>query len=265
MKYHYLYLDESLELKTTNGFYFWKKMEWIQSPEWYLLAVVRHEGILQVAGTTYPFAAGSVIVVPPGSRCRIEGALPETRGRHWWFNFRPSASGLHKVAVATVTGLGDRIEHWAELLTKSAELATYTKGCAAGTLWAIMWDICENAAEVRCHPALVTVERHVNDNLAASLSVADLAEAASLSHNHLIRLFREEHGMTPTEYIRAQRMNKACQLLLATDLAVKEIGQRVGYSNAQHFHTLVKQTFGCSPQDIRTHRSIPEIHKGRTQ
>jgi len=63
----------------------------------------------------------------------------------------------------------------------------------------------------------------LESNLHRKITSSQLAEAASTSSSHLSRLFKSETGLSPGEYLRRVRMEKARQLLATSRLSVKEI------------------------------------------
>lgn len=58
-------------------------------------------------------------------------------------------------------------------------------------------------------------------------------------------------GYTPHEYVRLQRMKKAAELLLSTELNVSEICYRVGINDPFYFSRLFKQVYKKSPSQFR--------------
>jgi AraC-like DNA-binding protein len=60
-------------------------------------------------------------------------------------------------------------------------------------------------------------------------------------------VFKEEFGMTPTEFLHAQRVVKACSLLLEDGCSVKETASLLGYSDAAHFSKVFKRRMGVPP------------------
>ena len=58
-------------------------------------------------------------------------------------------------------------------------------------------------------------------------------------------------GYTPHEYVRLQRMKKAAELLLSTELNVSEICYQVGINDPFYFSRLFKQVYKKSPSQFR--------------
>ena len=81
-----------------------------------------------------------------------------------------------------------------------------------------------------------------------------------MSVARLTRIFRDQYGQTPTEYIRTLRMQQACGLLINTNRPIKEVAVRVGIPDLQRFNKLIRDTFGCSPRVLRTERPMGTAH-----
>lgn len=75
------------------------------------------------------------------------------------------------------------------------------------------------------------------------LSLTDLAKHASLSVRTFTRRFRDEVGVSPSQWLTQQRLDLARSLLETTDLPVDAIAHRCGFGTGtslrQHFHTAV--------------------------
>jgi AraC-like DNA-binding protein len=84
-----------------------------------------------------------------------------------------------------------------------------------------------------------------------------VAALAELSQSHLCDRFRRATGLTPGEYLRHTRLNRAATLLGATELSVKEVWVRVGYNDGSNFSHDFKRQFGLSPVEYRTRSFRP--------
>jgi AraC-like DNA-binding protein len=74
-----------------------------------------------------------------------------------------------------------------------------------------------------------------------------LAEQACISRNGFSTRFTACVGKPPLQYLSESRMRKALQLLRETDLGVKAIAMRVGYSNESAFSNAFRRIVGMSP------------------
>lgn len=81
--------------------------------------------------------------------------------------------------------------------------------------------------------------------------VDSFAQSLNLSVSHFQHLFRQEVGKTFSGYVKDLRLQKAVELLLATNLTVKEITAKVGAKDESHFLRDFKCKFGDTPTQYR--------------
>src|SRR5688572_8226364 len=63
----------------------------------------------------------------------------------------------------------------------------------------------------------------------------------------LCRVFRSETGMSPIQYLRSVRMERARELLQTSFLSVREIARQAGLGDHSHFSRDFKRTYGSTP------------------
>lgn len=91
----------------------------------------------------------------------------------------------------------------------------------------------------------------VREHMEAGWTVAQYADALSVSTGHLSRLCRASTGQGAQAYIERLIMDEACRHLTFTDLPVAEIGFRTGYSDPSYFSKRFKAVLGVSPRRYR--------------
>ena len=92
------------------------------------------------------------------------------------------------------------------------------------------------------------IERYLSIHYSDSgLSVASVAEHFCFSPSYLTRLFKEQEGLTPIQFIDETRMKKAIELLNHRTLTVNQIAEAVGYKNQFYFTKRFKRYFGMPP------------------
>jgi AraC family transcriptional regulator of adaptative response / methylphosphotriester-DNA alkyltransferase methyltransferase len=72
-----------------------------------------------------------------------------------------------------------------------------------------------------------------------------------VSSYHLTRLFRQEFGMTPTEYLNRLRMSKALECLKTPDKNILDVAYVCGFGSLSSFHACFKKQFGLTPNEYR--------------
>lgn len=83
------------------------------------------------------------------------------------------------------------------------------------------------------------------------LTLEDLAHQAKLSVRSFTRLFHQQTGIAPMQYVIQQRMRCACKLLVDASFTICEIGLQVGYEDPCYFSRLFCKEIGLSPRDYR--------------
>ena len=78
-----------------------------------------------------------------------------------------------------------------------------------------------------------------------------LSEQFGISVNQLSRFFKQETGCTFIQYITMLRMDKARELLMNTDIPVKDIVAQIGYIDAANFVRKFKGYEGITPGQYR--------------
>jgi transcriptional regulator GlxA family with amidase domain len=84
-----------------------------------------------------------------------------------------------------------------------------------------------------------------------TLSRQEIAEAIGVTESYLSRIFRQELGLSPWEYLARYRIRQARQLLRATNDSVADIAVRVGFDDQAYFTRVFHKYAGCSPTVYR--------------
>lgn len=87
---------------------------------------------------------------------------------------------------------------------------------------------------------------------AEPLDLSALADAAGCSRFHFLRSFQAAYGETPGAYLTRRRIERAKDLLRATNLTVTEICFLVGFSSLGSFSARFSELVGLSPSTYRT-------------
>jgi AraC-like DNA-binding protein len=95
----------------------------------------------------------------------------------------------------------------------------------------------------------------IHKNYSNNLTLKEIADIAHLSVSECTRGFKKSIHMTPYFYLIKYRINKSCDLLIATDYTITEIAQRVGFNNANHFIQSFKKHLNITPKEFRKIRN----------
>lgn len=100
------------------------------------------------------------------------------------------------------------------------------------------------------------VRKYVDDNYTYELTLSSLAEMFHINETYLSGLFKQNAGMTFSEYVTMLRMNKARALLEEYELKLTDIATLVGYSSSSYFSTSFKKFYGKSPKEYRDELTV---------
>jgi AraC-like DNA-binding protein len=113
-----------------------------------------------------------------------------------------------------------------------------------------------DATEERIGRVLSYLHEHYREQNA----VRQLSRIAALSRSSLHRLFRQQTGMTTTDYVTRLRIGNACALLINTEKSISLIADHVGYRNLTNFNRQFKRTKGQTPRQFRSAFNSAHTH-----
>lgn len=92
---------------------------------------------------------------------------------------------------------------------------------------------------------------YIRRHLSEPVSVEDMAEEFYLSRPHLSTKFKQETGVTLTDFILNEKTEEAKRLLRYSDKTASAISAYLGFSSQGHFARVFKKYAGCTPNEYR--------------
>ena len=93
--------------------------------------------------------------------------------------------------------------------------------------------------------------RYINNHYWEKVRIQDLAKRIGISRSYLVKLMKQETGMSPQEYLIETRMRRASDLLTRSMDPIRNIAAECGYEDALAFSKVFKARFGLNPSDYR--------------
>ena len=103
-------------------------------------------------------------------------------------------------------------------------------------------------------PILDYIENHYKET-----DLKACADYLSYSPAYFSKLFKDNVGMTFTQYVNNRKLLEAIRLLAETQLSIDAIAELVGFHNKNHFYRLFKEYAGVTPAAFRANRR--HIHR----
>ena len=116
-------------------------------------------------------------------------------------------------------------------------------------------DYIENVEKIRYHrnksEFVGEVANYVHHHISEPIKTDEIADALFISRSRLSTKFKEESGITLTEYIRTMKISEAKHLLAHSDKSLLLISTHLGFSSQSHFCKVFKEVTGLSPTEFR--------------
>jgi AraC-like DNA-binding protein len=98
-----------------------------------------------------------------------------------------------------------------------------------------------------------------------ALNVAMLVTTCRMRDHNISCRFKQEVGISMRDYIEAQRLEAANQLLQQGTYTVSEVAHSVGYAHLQTFYQAFGRRFRCSPGSVRGRSGVSDLVTGQRQ
>ncbi|WP_404995512.1 GlxA family transcriptional regulator [Burkholderia cepacia] len=131
------------------------------------------------------------------------------------------------------------------------EIAQEIVACMVSGANRKLTDVLFGARVARASTLIRRAAHHLRVNSENRISIADEAQAAAMSERNFLRRFKNEIGVTPTEFVLRIRLEKACRMLIETDLPADKVARRTGLGSGDRMAKLFRQHLQTSPTEYR--------------
>ncbi|MFD0693617.1 helix-turn-helix domain-containing protein [Paenibacillus sp. GCM10027628] len=235
--------------------------------------VMQGEGSYTEYGITYPLSAGTIFCSRPGVWHQIQ-----------------STTGLALFFVAFEVNESESstacIHQFKELAEKAKAVISHAEASPSIHIWNAILGLIEKGTPATeemylhlCHSLLQSflylfseqtvtsddprlrdtnanrlihrAKLYIDDNLSSALTLQHITQYLHISERHLSRLFLSHLGQSFIHYIQEKRVQKSIELLLNSELAVKEIAKAAGFESVHYFTRVFTNKIGVPPAMFR--------------
>lgn len=122
-------------------------------------------------------------------------------------------------------------------------------------IWLMLFELARPAIEQGCSKEaddkIKMMMVYIHEHYQEPISVEQLALDCHISKRGCFRLFRDNLHMTPMEYIRSYRLQKACQMLANTKDTITQIACNCGLGSSSYFGKIFREVYHCTPLEYR--------------
>jgi len=227
--------------------------------------VAEGEGTLVLDGTEYRLAAGSVFAYGPHASHTIR-SHPQNVMRKYYIDFVGTQgikllqesklkSGVKNYSAFAVGGVHELIDIFELLLRNGVSSGSVVPAICASLTQLLFLKIQQLSLPqgITMPKAYTTYERirhYIDDQFLQLHSAQDIAIKCEITPVHLSRLFGRFSDCGAYQYLLRRKMNYAAGLLMKEGLMVKEVAQRMGFTDAFQFSRSFKRVYGIPPNRV---------------
>jgi AraC family transcriptional regulator len=185
---------------------------------------------------------------------RLEGLLGSCVAQDWLSSARMRFAFADGFLSSTIDAL-------AKELYSPSERGLLYANTLADALAIHLVNISSRHAEIllpQCRLSGTALQRvcdRIEADLGGELSIGELAREAHLSPYHFSRAFKAATGLPPHSYLTARRIERAKELLAASEMPMSEIALEVGFSSQAHLTDSFHRLVGVTPREFRRRSS----------
>lgn len=109
------------------------------------------------------------------------------------------------------------------------------------------WENSIKGKDVKIKELIKISVNYIDNNFERDISLSDISKHVFLSSSYFARIFKEEMGISPINYLLHVRINRSKELLRDTSLKIIDVAQNVGFSNQQRFNEIFKKYTKVTP------------------
>jgi AraC-like DNA-binding protein/quercetin dioxygenase-like cupin family protein len=248
--------------------------------------IPRGKGTVILEGKPYPLQEGSLYMTGPGVTHRQEADLVEAMdelclhidivklphsqhaedgaswGEHW--EVVEAEEAINQLSLLPTIPASDSQEAMKWFLVafeawRDNRLGQYTiikqaviqmLLCTIGAYHHIQPKFDMLSRDMRSHRYQLAVQ-FIDDNFRRPITLEIVADRVQISSRQLQRIFREQSGITFSEFVETVRLRHVCQDLLQSGLTLDRIASMNGFSSSNYLHQVFKKAHGITPMKYR--------------
>tara|TARA_R110002020_G_scaffold99215_2_gene235639 strand:- start:362 stop:1267 length:906 start_codon:yes stop_codon:yes gene_type:complete len=114
----------------------------------------------------------------------------------------------------------------------------------------------EQALNMSTDNRLAFIIQYIRDNLNKPLTINKLSEKACLSESHFYKVFKNELGISPVDFINTERIKLASSLLQDPKRKVKDVYMECGFESRSYFNRVFKRLKKLAPGEFRSKMAV---------
>lgn len=101
------------------------------------------------------------------------------------------------------------------------------------------------------HNEIEIIKNYIRENYSNKISLDKLSDLVDINKYYLIRLFKQQTGLSPIDYLIHVRLEEAEKLLSQSNVTISKISDLVGFHSPSHFSKTFKESNHMTPSAYR--------------
>ncbi|WP_337042806.1 AraC family transcriptional regulator [Emticicia sp. 17c] len=114
----------------------------------------------------------------------------------------------------------------------------------------------KNAAKLATNNRIAHVVNYIKENIREQIQVEQLCKIACMSESNFYRVFKDELGISPIEFIIEERIKLASSLLKNPEFRIKDVYFESGFNSLSYFNRMFKKKFKVSPSEYKNQVAV---------
>lgn len=252
-----------------------------------LASMLRGKKVMHLRENSFDFFPGESVVLPPGERMRIDFpeatmhnptqclalAIDEAAIRQVTTHLNETAPKLEEHGMWRFTDYNFHFTNDVavnQIIARLIWLFTEnhpSKDVFAGFMLKELvirlmqtearYLLTENTPAFQNNSRLAYVIQFIRDHLHDPLDIETLSKKACMSQTHFFRCFKTELGVSPVDFIHAERIRLAKELLRQATHSIAEVCYACGFNNLSYFNKIFKRATQLTPSEYK--RSVGRL------
>ncbi len=219
-----------------------------------IIFVTKGDVFIDENGTKYHVKMGEAIILQPNLRHR--GYQPSENTEFFWMHWYGDIKFSNGVKHQKIENPYN-ITLYLQLLSESRVTTTFKESLDYLTRLVLI-ELYSNNKKTLINPIVEKVAAYINANCYRPITEKQIASDFGYNPDYLNRIFKADFLKSIKKYINDKRMEYIKNLILNTDLTLKEIADAAGFTEYKYFLKFFKYHEKITPSEFYKHHA--KIH-----
>lgn len=225
--------------------------------DYYILEyVISGKGYIHCEGNDYTVGQDDVYIIHPGMKHRY-GADKNEPYKKIWINFMSgvftdifAAYGLSQIIHFPNSNCHEYFKQLIKIAEENNDNSDiYIE--VSEIIFKIILTLVKNTTQGKISKVANILKETLDRSIYSKVTIEDISLELKISKSQLCREFKKYFNITPYQYLINKRISIAENLLLKTELSIREISDLLCFIDAYSFSNLFKKKTGFSPKAFR--------------